>query len=85
MIVVVDAGSGADEVVGCVVEDAATVVVVGEVVEDSVEVIVDPVVEDSLDLSPAVVVPFVVGPIAVEDPVFVGPEFVMDGTALVAS
>ena len=76
-------------VVGCVVGFAAPVVVVGVVVEDSVEVI-GPVVEDEFALGPAVV-----GPVDVIDGlveglvdvivVSVGPEVVMDGPELVAS
>ena len=76
--------------VGFVVEFAIRVVVVGAVVEDSVEVIVGPVVEDEFALGPAVV-----GPVDVIDGlveglvdvivVSVGPEVVMDGPELVAS
>ena len=76
--------------VGFVVEDAAPVVVVGAVVEDSVEVIVGPVVEVAFALGPAVV-----GPVDVIDGlveglvdvivVSVGPEVVKDGPSLEAS
>ena len=75
--------------VGCVVGFAAPVVVVGVVVEDSVEVI-GPVVEDEFALGPAVVGPVDVIEGLVEGlvdfiVVSVGPEVVMDGPELVAS